>query len=131
MSEIKKSILVRKPGAGPDLEVIKAEAHGAFFPWRGMMDIVRVEVNFTVKNVGNEPVTEKFYTQVLLANTSETVERTHLDPGESFSDSVVLIFGTLGYRSVILGGVIADSGNSIPELNEENNQKVVETVILH
>ena len=80
--------------------------------------------------MGNEPVTEKFYTEIYVYGTNkiERVETTHLAPGESFTKSVVLTcpFAELRTKPVI---VKVDTDNVIVELDEENNVKVTIAVI--
>jgi parallel beta-helix repeat protein len=121
---------------GPDLEVTNVKAIGVrismpsqLFPG-GKINVDAVNVNFTVKNTGNEPVTGKFHTEIYVYGTNkiERVETTHLAPGESFIKSVVLIcpFAELRTKPVI---VKVDTDNVIVELDEENNVKVTIAVI--
>jgi len=61
-------------------------------------------VTFTVKNVGDKPVTEKFYTKIL----AETYNFHLMYPAKYITVQI-------------------DSSDAIAELNEKNNQKEVET----
>ena len=121
---------------GLDLEVTTVKAIGVrisipspVFPG-GKINVDAVNVNFTVKNVGKEPVTEKFYTEVYVyeSNKIKRVEITYLGPGESFTKSVVLTcpFAELRTKPVI---VKVDADNVILELNEENNEKTAVAII--
>ena len=120
---------------GSDLEITNVKAIGVRISMPGTPSIEKinvdaVKVNFTVKNAGNEPVTEKFYTEVYVygSNKIKRVEITYLGPGESFTKSVVLTcpFAELRTKPVI---VKVDADNVILELNEENNEKTAVAII--
>lgn len=121
---------------GSDLEVTNVKAIGVRISMPGAPGIEKinvdaVKVNFTIKNAGNEPVTEKFYTEIYVYGTNKIkrVETTHLGPGASFTKSVTLTcpFAYLRTKPVI---VIVDADNVISELNEENNEKTTVAVVV-
>jgi len=114
---------------GPDLEVTDVSAVGLRIALAGSdyvpkINVDVVKVNFTVKNIGNEAVTEKFYTEIYVAesNKIEKVETTYLDPDECFTETVSFraTSASLRAKPVI---VKVDADNAISELKEENNIK--------
>ncbi|MCX6676456.1 MAG: hypothetical protein NTU95_00735 [Methanothrix sp.] len=114
-------------GKGPDLEVTNASALVMSRPVKlsptedTNLDII--EVNFTVKNTGSQAVTDKFVTEISLfspVNETKQVETPRLDPGKSFTETVVFIVAAalVENKPIIIK---ADADDDIAELDEGNN----------
>jgi len=121
---------------GPDLEVTDVSAVGVRTVIAGSdyvpdINVDVVKVTFTVKNIGDEAVTEKFYTDVYVAesNTIEKVDTIYLGPNESFTKTVSFraTFASLRAKPVV---VKVDADDTISELDEENNIKKAAAAII-